>query len=147
MEGLFLILLAFALIIAEIYLPTFGILGLAGVISLLAGGHFVIEAGGVVMGYQLGWPFFIGLAIAVSIPLFFASYVVAKYRHKKPVAGVEGMLGQDAKIIDWSGKTGRVHVQGELWAAHSEREHQFQPDDIVTISGIDDMSLRIHSKN
>lgn len=146
MEGLLLILFAFALIVAEAHLPTFGILGLAGIISLLAGGHFIIEQGGI-FGYQLDWPFFIGLAIGTAIPLFFASYVVAKHRNKKPVSGVEGMIGHEAKIIDWSGTSGRVHVQGELWAAHSDREYQFTEGDTVTISGVHDMSLHIHSKN
>lgn len=145
MEGLLLILFAFILIIAEAHVPSFGILGIAGIISLLAGGHFIIEQGGI-FGYQLEWPFFLGLATATAIPLFFASYVVAKYRHKKPVAGVEGMIGHDAKIVDWAGKAGRVHVQGELWAAHSTYEHPFQSGDMVTIGGVDDMSLQIHSK-
>lgn len=146
MDGLLLILLAFALIIAEAHLPTFGVLGIAGIISLLVGGHFIIEQGGI-FGIPLDWPFFIGLAIASALPLFFASYVVAKNFKKKAVAGIEGMIGHDAKIVEWSGKTGRVHVHGELWAAHSEHEHQFAEGDIVTISNIHDMSLRIHLKN
>jgi membrane-bound serine protease (ClpP class) len=146
MEGLLLIIFAFALIIAEAHVPSFGILGIAGIISLLAGGHFIIEQGGI-FGYQLEWPFFLGLATATAIPLFFASYVVAKYRNKKPVAGVEGMIGHDAKIIDWSGKSGRVHVQGELWAAQSTHEHSFAEGDIVTIANVQDMSLHIHPKN
>lgn len=146
MEGLILILLAFALIIAEAHVPSFGILGIAGIITLLAGGNMIIEQGGI-FGYQLDWPFFLGLATGTAIPLFFASYVVAKHRRKKPVAGIESMIGHDAKIIDWSGKSGRVHIQGELWAAHSTHEHPFAEGDIVTISGVHDMSLHIHSKN
>ena len=146
MEGIILLLLAFALLIAEIYVPSFGILGVMGIISLLVGGHFIIEQGGI-FGIPLDWTFFIGLAISLIIPMLIGSYIVAKHRNAKSVTGVEGMMGQDAKIIDWDGNTGRVHVQGELWAAHSENTYQLSLGDIVTISGIDDMSLRIRLKN
>ena len=145
MEGILLILIAFALIIAEAHVPSFGILGIAGIISLLAGGHFIIEQGGI-FGYALTWGFFLGLAVTITIPMFFASYVWAKHRHKKPVAGIEGMIGHEAKIVDWNGKSGRVHVQGELWAAHSDQTHSFSEGDIVIISSVHDMSLHIHPK-
>lgn len=145
MEGLILICIAFALIIAETHLPTFGILGIIGVLTLLGGGHLIIEQGGI-FGYALDWPFFLGLATATTIPLFFASYVVAKHWHKKPVAGIEGMAGHDAKIVDWNGTTGRVAVQGELWAAHTDSPRSFSEGDLVTIASVQDMSLHIHPK-
>ena len=145
MDGLLLILFAFALIIAEAHVPSFGILGVAGIVTLLAGGNLIIEQGGI-FGYQLEWPFFLGLATATAIPLFFASYVVAKHRNKRPIAGVEGMIGHEVKIVDWSGKSGRVHVQGELWAAHSSQIYSFSEGDVAIISGVHDMSLHIHPK-
>lgn len=146
MEGLFLIILAFILIIAEAHVPSFGILGVTAVVTLLAGGHLIIEQGGL-FGYQFGWDVFLGLATAICIPLFFASYITVKHRHKKPVAGIEGMIGHEAKIINWTGISGHVYVQGEMWAAHSQNSHSLNEGDIVTISGVDDMSLRVYPKN
>jgi len=145
MEGIVFIILAFVLIIAEAHVPSFGLLGIAGIASLLTGGHFIIEQGGI-FGYPLDWGFFLGLATAFAIPLFCASYIVAKHRKSKPVSGIEGMIDHDAKIVEWSGKNGLVHVQGELWAAHSEFEHHFAAGDLVTVSGTHDLSLRIHLK-
>ncbi len=146
MEGLVLIVLAFILIIAEAHVPSFGILGIMGIAALLAGGNVIVEQGGI-FGIPIGWDVFIGLAVALALPLFIASYVVAKNLKKKPVSGVEGMIGHDAKIVDWDRKSGRVHIQGELWAAHSEFDHDFAAGDIVTVSGVYDMSLRIHLKS
>ena len=145
MEGLFLVIVAFVLIIAEAHVPSFGLLGVAGIISLLAGGHFIVEQGGL-FGIPLDWGFFLGLATATAIPLFFASYVAAKHLKRQAVAGIEGMIGHEAVIVDWDARKGRVRVQGELWAAHSEREHHFAEGDKVVIGGIDDMSLKIHTK-
>lgn len=146
MEGLVLIVLALILIIAEAHVPSFGILGIMGIAALLAGGNVIVEQGGI-FGIPIGWDVFIGFAVALALPLFIASYVVAKNLKKKPVSGVEGMIGHDAKIVDWDGKSGRVHIQGELWAAHSEFDHDFAAGDIVTVSGVHDMSLRIHLKS
>ena len=146
MEGLIFIALALFLIIAEAHVPSFGVLGIMGIAALLAGGNIIVEQGGI-FGLPIGWDVFLGLAVAVSLPLFFASYVVARNLKKKPVSGVEGMIGHDAKIVDWDGKSGRVHIQGELWAAHSEFDHAFAAGDMVTVSGVQDMSLRIHLKS
>ena len=146
MEGLILIVLAFILIVAEAHVPSFGILGILGIVSLLAGGNIIVEQGGL-FGIPIGWDVFIGLAVALALPLFIASYVVAKNLKKKPVSGIEGMIGHDAKIVEWDGKSGRVHIQGELWAAHSEFEHSFSVGDSVTVSAVRDMSLRIHLKS
>lgn len=145
MEGLLLIILAFALIIAEAHIPSFGLLGIAGIAALLAGGHFIVEQGGL-FGIPLDWGFFLGIATVLAASMFIASYIAARHFKTKPAAGIEGTIGDEAKIVDWSGQAGRVHVQGELWAAHSLHPHNFAEGDIVIISGIDDMSLKIHPK-
>lgn len=145
MEGLFLLILALILLIAEAHVPSFGILGISGIIAILAGGDLIIEQGGI-FGFTPDWSFFIGLAVFAALTLVFYGWVIRKNYWKKPVAGIEGMVGHDAKIVDWSGTSGRVHVQGELWAAQSEHPHDFREGDTVTISGVHDMSLRIHLK-
>lgn len=146
MNGLILLTLGICLIVAEAFAPSLGLLGLAGIISFFVGAHYIVEAGGI-FGIALGWDFFIGFAVIVAIPAVISAYLFGKHRKAKLVAGIEGMIGQDAKIVEWSGKSGQVHAQGELWAAHSVHDHQFTEGEIVTISGIDDMTLTIHSKS
>ena len=146
MNGLILLTLGICLIVAEAFAPSMGLLGLAGIITFFVGAHYVVEAGGI-FGIALGWDFFIAMAIILATPAFISAYLFGKHRKAKLVTGMEGMIGQDAKIVEWSGKTGRVHAQGELWAAQSLHEHEFIEDDIVVISGIDDMTLTIHLKS
>lgn len=146
MNGLILLTLGICLIVAEAFAPSLGLLGLAGIVTFFVGAHYVVEAGGI-FGIALGWDFFIGFAVIVAIPAVISAYLFGKHRKAKLIAGIEGMIGHDAKIVDWSGKSGRVHAQGELWAAQSAHEHQFAEGEIVTISGIDDMTLTIHLKS
>jgi membrane-bound serine protease (ClpP class) len=38
--------------------------------------------------------------------------------HRRPVVtGEEHMIGSRARVVDWQGQEGRVHVHGELWHA------------------------------
>lgn len=146
MNGLILLTLGICLIVAEAFAPSLGLLAIAGLISFFVGAHYIVEAGGI-FGIALGWDFFFGMAVVVAIPSLISAYLFGKHRKAKLVSGMEGMIGQEAKIVEWSGKSGRVHVQGELWAAHSAHDHQFTEGEIVIISGIDDMSLTIHLKS
>jgi membrane protein implicated in regulation of membrane protease activity len=90
--------------------------------------------------------FFLGIATTAAISLFLASYVVARNLKKKPIAGIEGMIGHEAKIIEWSDHSGRVQVQGELWAATSLHPQNFSVGETVIVGGIKDLSLHIHKK-
>lgn len=145
MDGLYLIILAFMLIIAEAHVPSFGVLGIAGIAMLLAGGNMIIEQGGL-FGIPIGWDVFLGIAAVAAITLVWGSYVIARNFKKKPVAGIEGTIGHDAKIVDWNGTSGRVHIQGELWAAHSDTEQNFAEGDIVIVESVNDLSLKIQRK-
>jgi len=145
MDGLILLVLGMFLIVAEAFAPSFGILGLGGLITFLVGSHYIVEAGGI-FGIALGWGFFLGVAVVIALPMVISTIIIGRHFKKKMVTGAEGMIGEEAKIIEWDGKTGRVHVQGELWAAHSEHTHSFSEGDKVIISEVKDMSLKIHLK-
>lgn len=146
MTGLLLVLLAFALIIIEAHVPSFGIFGVAAVVSLLAGGHLLVEQGEV-FGIPMNWEIFIGIAVAMVILLLVMIKIAAKAFTTEDTSGPEAMKGKDAVIEDWSGKAGRVMIQGELWQAFSEREHDFQKGDVVTVSEPQELKLKIRVKD
>jgi membrane-bound serine protease (ClpP class) len=146
MDGLILLVIALCLIVAEAFAPSFGLLGVAGIIAFLSASHMIVEAGGI-FGIPLGWGFFIGMLVVVTIPAAIAAYLTGKYFRKQSVTGAEGMIGQEARVVEWSGRTGRVQIQGELWSAHSQNDYVLNADDTVIVSAVDDVSLRIHLKS
>ena len=146
MEGLILVLIALALIIAEAHLPTFGVLGILGMIALFTGGNMIVEAGGI-FGIPVGWDFFIGIGVVAVGYTLISTYIFAKSLKKQTSTGLEGMIGQDATIFEWANQSGKVMVHGELWQAESERTHHFNAGDIVTISGAEELKLRIRQKD
>jgi membrane-bound serine protease (ClpP class) len=135
--AVFLILVGVALLILEINSPGFGILGLAGLISLIIGSLLLVPMG----GENIYTPEFLRLlAVTIVAPtiifglfLVFAVYKVTALRKKKPVIGE--FIGETAQTIDplGPGKIGYVRYKGEYWKARSEEE--IEPKAEVEITG------------
>ncbi len=113
--GLALIVLGFALMIAEALSPSIGALGIGGVIALVIGSIMLIDTD--VPGFGIS-PVLIGSVGFASGILFLGLASFAMRAWRRPVAtGAEAMIGIEGEILDWSGQRGRVRVHGELWRA------------------------------
>jgi membrane-bound serine protease (ClpP class) len=115
--GLALIVLGVLLMIGEIFVPSFGALGIGGIIAFVAGSIILMDTD--VPGY--GVP----MALIGSIALLGGSAVMAiiwfavRARNRPIVSGREEMLGAPAvALADFTG-TGQVRVHGEIWNAHA----------------------------
>ena len=134
--AIFLILVGIGLLILEIKTPGFGIMGLAGLISLIIGSLFLVPMG----NENIYTPDFRRLlALTVVAPtivfglfLVFVVYKVTEIRKKKPVIGE--FIGETAQTIDPLGpeKTGYVRYKGEYWKAHSEEEIESKAEVEIT---------------
>jgi len=86
--GVGLILLGASLMIAEVFLPTFGVIGVGGIVALVVGGMMLIDADGT--GLAVPFPFLVGIA-AVSAAVIFGFGTFAVRARRRPVsAGSEG---------------------------------------------------------
>ncbi|MFL5731729.1 MAG: NfeD family protein [Chloroflexia bacterium] len=117
--GLAFIILAFILFIADVFMPTHGILTAGGIASLVIGGLLVVntsEAPGVpgVSPYTIA-----GVAAALGGFFFFAVYKVYRARKAQPATGRESMVGDLAETRTDLAPTGMVFTNGELWQAIS----------------------------
>lgn len=135
--AIFLILLGIGLLIIEIKVPGYGILGIAGLISLIIGSILLVPMG----SENIYTPEFrrilfltvVAPTIVFGLFLIFAIYKVTEIRKKKPVIGE--FIGEIAQTIDplGPGKTGYVRYRGEYWKARSEEE--IEPKAEVEITG------------
>ena len=117
--GLALILLGMALMAAEAFVPSFGVLGVGGLAAFLFGSVILMDDGAVVVGPSLA---VIGAAGALSAGFFF--WVLGRLlslRRRGSVTGVQGLSGRIAEAREDFTSEGRVHVQGEDWLARSSR--------------------------
>ncbi len=117
--GLGLILLGILFMTAEAFVPSFGALGVGGVIAFAIGSVILFDTGtgGMAVSYAL-----IG-SLALLSALFFVFVVgmALRARRRPVVSGSEelpGMIG--AALEDFTG-TGLIRIHGELWQARCDQ--------------------------
>jgi membrane-bound serine protease (ClpP class) len=115
--GLALIVLGTAMIIAEFFFPTYGSLGLGGLVAFVIGSLILFDSD--VPGMNVARPLIAALATVGGLLILAIVYLATRsFRH--PVAtGPEGMIGAAAEVVaDFNGR-GQVRYGGELWNARS----------------------------
>ncbi len=116
--GLALILVGIALMVAEVFTPTLGIMGFAGAVAFVLGSLMLMDTEA--PGYQVPL-LVVGAFAAVTAGLtLFAIGAAVRARQQKQVAGEEGMIGRTAEAMEDFSETGWVWAFGERWKASTD---------------------------
>ena len=138
--GVALLLLGMTLLVAEAFMPSFGALGIGGVVAFAIGAAVLIDTEEV-PGFVIYWPVIGALAVAgLGFGLLVARMALTSRRHKV-TAGREAMIGQRAEVSDWSGHEGHVFLLGERWNAVSSQP--LRPGQRVRVTGLDGLTLAV----
>lgn len=140
--GLALILLGLALIIAEAFAPSFGILGISGTLAFIVGSVILMDGS----HQQVSLPMIGGIAaIAAGFMLWTLTRFVS-LRRQPAVSGIDHMVGLEAVAADdfqpWPGARaglyrGHVQVSGERWNAVADLPvHAGEPVLIEKVEGL-----------
>jgi membrane-bound serine protease (ClpP class) len=117
--GLGLIFLGIAFMVAEAFLPSFGALGIGGVVAFVIGSIILFDVD--TAGFDIAWPLIAGVTL-VSVVFFVGVMSLAlKARRRKIVSGSEAMIGIVGEALEKFDELGRVRVQGEEWQARSRK--------------------------
>lgn len=111
--GVALLALGAGLMIAEAFLPSFGVLGLGGVVAFVLGGLFLVDTE--LPGYGLPLPLVLGLAAVSAAVLFAIGSLAARSRARPVVSGRETLVGSRGVVTAASGAECWARVQGESW--------------------------------
>lgn len=133
--GLALVVLGVGMIIAEFFFPTFGSLGLGGLIAFVVGSLILFDTD--VPGMNIALPLIAAIATVGGLVVVGIAYIAARSQRRPVVTGVQGMIGDNAEVLqDFTG-SGRVRYRGELWNAHSDTGlHAGQMARIVKVEGL-----------
>ncbi|MCZ7598335.1 MAG: nodulation protein NfeD [Gammaproteobacteria bacterium] len=117
--GVALILLGLAFMVGELFMPSFGVVGIGGVIAFVIGSLILIETD--VEAYQLSTPLIVTVA-AVTVLFVFTVIAMAVRQRKQPVvSGREHMIGSTGEALaDFENGDGTILVHGERWSARCE---------------------------
>ena len=117
--GVALILLGIAFMVGELFMPSFGVLGIGGTIAFVVGSLILMETE--VAAFQLSMSLIVTVTIITVLFVFTLIAMAVRQRKKPVVSGREQMIGDVGEAIsDFSG-TGNIHIHGELWSARSDR--------------------------
>jgi membrane-bound serine protease (ClpP class) len=115
--GLALILLGLALMIAEAFMPSFGVLGIGGIAAFVIGSIMLMDSE--VPGFTVAWQLIGSIAFFAGGMLLIMVTMLMRSRRRAVVTGPEEMIDSAGAVLDWIGEEGHVRIHGEVWRARA----------------------------
>jgi len=117
--GVALILLGIILFIAELFVPSFGALGIGGIVAFIIGSIILVDTD--IEAFQISLPLVASVATITGGLMLTMAWIAVKQRRRPVVSGREQMLGDTGTVEqDFSGM-GTILIHGEIWSAKTDR--------------------------
>jgi membrane-bound serine protease (ClpP class) len=138
--GLALIILGIAFMVGEAFVPSFGALGIGGLLAFVIGSVMLIDTE--VPGFGIPWEVVGVVATLSAIFLIFVIGMALRARRRPVVSGVEEMLGRVGEMIeDAPDGQGIAFVHSELWKVRSRAP--LAKGQRIRVTGMQDLILDV----
>ena len=137
--GVGLILLGVALMIGEAYQPSFGILGMGGVVAFVIGSVIMMDTEA--PGFGIDLSVIVSFAISSALVFILLVGMAMKSRRRPVVSGSEQLIGANGVAIDDFDDTGTVFVHSEAW--HARTAAPVHKDQDIRVTGMDGLTLDV----
>ncbi|MGH8202247.1 MAG: NfeD family protein, partial [Steroidobacteraceae bacterium] len=114
--GLALLIVGAGMMGAEFFFPTYGSLGIGGLIAFIVGSLILFSGA---PGIEVALPLIGGLATVGGLVILGIVYLAIRARRSPVVTGTQAMLGAVVEAVADFAAQGRVRYGGELWNACS----------------------------
>jgi membrane-bound serine protease (ClpP class) len=133
--GLSLVLVGICFMIFEVFVSSFGVIGIGGVIAFMIGSVMLFDMHD--PNYHLTWPLILTMSV-ITIVFFFILLTLAIRSHKKAiVTGREGLIGSEGIVLSVTNEQVMVRVLGEIWEARATTPlTRGQAINVVNINGL-----------
>ncbi len=112
--GLILIMIGIAFMTAEAFMPSFGVLGIGGIVAFVIGSMMLINV--------VPWRVIVPVATASALFILLVARMALKARNRPVVSGREELIGSVGEVLDdFDGKEGWARVHGETWRIKSSQ--------------------------
>lgn len=138
--GLLFIGLAFLLFVLEVWVPSHGMLGLGGVISLLFGSFILMS--GAPADLQIHPGLILGVVAFFAVIFFLVSRAVVTSWHRRSPARQIVEVGTEGIARTALNPVGTVIVHGELWRARAD-EGRIAAGERVVVTGMRGLELDV----
>ena len=137
--GLILMLLGVALLVGEAFFPSFGVLGVGGIIAMALGSLLLFDTQGSDFGVDR--PIVFTAVGTLGAFVLAVSYLVFRSQKSRPTLGLEGLLGEVGEVRGKLNPAGKIFVHGEYWNAQADAEIDI--GEKVKVVGYDGMCLKV----
>ncbi len=137
--GVLLILLAIVFFIMEMKITSYGLLSVAGIVSLLLGSLMLFESSSPEL--RVAWSVLLPTIILVSGFFVGIAALVFRAHTNKPRTGTRGLTNEIGVVKKDLEPEGKVFVHGELWNARSQRPLPVGTK--VRILGVENLMLEV----
>lgn len=140
--GLLLVLVGIGLLIAEALTPTFGALGLGGVLAVVLGSLILFEEQSLpTPALHLSWTVILPVTLLLVVVFGFLGRLVIKAQLGKPTTGDMGLVGEIGTAQTEIEGTGKVFIHGEFWDVTSR--HKINRGEKIRVTGIQGLVLEV----
>jgi membrane-bound serine protease (ClpP class) len=137
--GLALIIVGMVLIVLEAFVPSFGALGLGGIVAFIFGAIMMFDSG--VPGFGISVTFVVSVAVVFALFLMWMVSYLLRLRRRGAVTGKESILGGTGTAMESFSGAGRIWLEGAPWAAVSKVP--IEKDQQVVVTAIDGLKLEV----
>ncbi|MBR9986192.1 MAG: nodulation protein NfeD [Desulfosarcina sp.] len=137
--GVLLILLALIFFIMEMKIASYGLLSVAGLISLLLGSLMLFDRTGGQIG--ISWTVIVPTISLVGGFFVVVAGLVFRSRIRRPMTGESGLIGETGVVKTPLTPTGRIQVHGEVWFARCRTP--LTVGQRVRVTAVDGLTLEV----
>ena len=141
--GMALILLGVALMVAEAFQPSFGALGIGGLVAFVIGSIILMDTKA--PGFAIDLSVIIVFAIISGLVFVLLIGMVFKSRRRHAMIGLEQLIGSIATVKNDFNHKGTVTIHGELWSAQTHKP--LSKNQQVRVTAADGLTLTVEPLN
>ena len=139
--GMLLIGLAIIFFIMEMKITIYGLLSVAGIVSLLLGSLMLFE--GDTPDMKLSWQVLLPTILVISGFFVVVASLVFRAQISRPATGAGGLVGEIGIVKKALRPEGKVFVHGELW--HARAKESLDEDVKVRVVKVENLILEVES--
>ena len=138
--GLLLLVLGVSLLVSEVMVPSFGVLGIGGIIALVVGAVMITTE---LPGVRVHYGVIAATAVAMAAIVLGLGRLAMQAHRLAPATGLTALIGEQGRALTDipAQDVGQVGVHGEIWRAISERP--IARGGPIRVTGVEGLTLSV----
>lgn len=137
--GLALMIVGIGLMIGEATVPSFGVMGIGGIIAFTIGGIMLFDSD--VEAFQVGIPAIAAIGAVTAVLIIATINIALRMRRKQVTTGIETIIGRTGEALTDIDDRGQVRLGGEIWEASASRP--ISQGDKVRVVSVDSLKVSV----